>query len=403
MQYLEAHGLVPRTPTIRSSDWEMAAACPFQYYLRRRLGLSSALSFSNALATGSWFHEWCALLLTHSLSDARPLIHDLFEDRLTELRAICETQGISGEELQSVLDRELQAYTFAAMLFEVAHDYPVPTIGSLHTFLHAPHIQPLGVELRFSYEHAEYPGVHLVGQYDLLYYHAQQNHVGIVDFKTTSEPTDVRLATCPLEFQTQHYMHILRWLLVNGTISALYPDVPQSARPGPMLHIAIQKPTIRFGLKDRDYTETAHTLSRGPRAGQTEMRRTYAGEPKLSNFVRRCRHWFYGTDEYESRLPEVNTIPPVNVSSTSGQFLADANWMSQYHTRLSYLHELATQRAYPGDFWNMASANAVRVFGKLSPLHQFYLTPVAAWPEIVARERLITTWRDEDLLQENDS
>ena len=51
--YLEPEGLVARVPSIRSSDYGSALSDPFGYYLRRRLGLTPPLLYSEALARGS--------------------------------------------------------------------------------------------------------------------------------------------------------------------------------------------------------------------------------------------------------------------------------------------------------------------------------------------------------------
>ena len=77
-RWLEAHGMVAEVPTIRSSDYESCLGNPFGYYLTRRLGLSDALRWSEALSRGSWFHkrfEYWDLPAEHLLNSHTHLNH----------------------------------------------------------------------------------------------------------------------------------------------------------------------------------------------------------------------------------------------------------------------------------------------------------------------------------------
>ena len=85
--YLESEGLVPRIPSIRSSDYSSSLSDPFGYYLRRRLGLIPALSYSEALSRGSYFHTLFAL---YDRDDRWQIFKRQCQSRLTEINNICK-------------------------------------------------------------------------------------------------------------------------------------------------------------------------------------------------------------------------------------------------------------------------------------------------------------------------
>ena len=101
--------------------------------------------------------------------------------------------------------------------------------------------------------------------------------VWIVDFKTTSMSTNARLQTCPLEFQTQHYFHTMNEGLQDRLLEVQYCAPEELAG---VLHIAVRKPSIEFGMKDRPFTLDESPFKSGPRKG--EVYRRLSG-----NFLRR--------------------------------------------------------------------------------------------------------------------
>ena len=392
-EWLEAHGLVARQPAIRSSDYESVLHCPFQYYLSRRLGLVQALRWSQALSRGSWFHK---AFEYYSLSplDRSKEMEIQYEEREKELSDICKVRGIKGESKSNILEREYQDMLCALAWFEASMNLPIFSTNSTQgeTFLEKirkDHWKVLGTEIVAEYNHAEFG--RMLAQFDMLLYHKKQNSVWIVDLKTTAHNPIERLQTCPIEFQTQHYTHILKWLLEEGVLPKPF-DIPRDARLGGMWHVAVQKPTIEFGMNDRDCEEHEHELKRGPRKGQIETRRKYHGEPKIENYIERCNRWYRGEGEYEDKKPERQTAPPINISKTDRSTL-DTRWTTEYTRRLRLLHSYAVADPAPINF--PKSASYLMQFGKMSPFSPFYLTPASQWPGIVSTEGFMVEDRDD--------
>ena len=389
-EWLEAYGFMPRTPAIRSSDYEMCLHCPFQYYLSRRLGLVPCLRWSSALSRGSWFHSR-AELMDETPEVALQQMGSLLKERNEELLEICNNRGIVGEERSSIIQREERDMLTATSWFEAASTFKIP--GKDKTFieyLNANHFRILDHEVLAKYEHPDFGT--LIAQYDLLLYHEKQDKVFIVDFKTCSESPILRLSTCPIEFQTQHYLQIAKYLLDSQVMNKKY-DLLDTTGVGGMLHIAVKKPTISFGQRDRDFEVTEHTLTRGPRKGQTEIRRKYLGEPRFENYLRRVKSWYHATDEYEDEAPLRVSDPPVNISTTYGSITKDQSWVHEYHSRLNLIRHYCSVFPAPGNF--PSSAGYIRSFSKLSPFAPFYLTPVTEWPSVLQREGFIFEDRDE--------
>ena len=382
-EWLEAHGLVARQPAIRSSDYESVLHCPFQYYLSRRLGLVQSLRWSKALSRGSWFHkrfEYWNL----TADEAKKKMEEEFEAREKELTEICHTRGIKGDSKRNVLEREYQDMLCASAWFEASMD--------THPFLSQiskSFWEVLGTEIVAEYNHPQYG--RLLAQFDMLLYHKTQGSVWIVDLKTTSHNPIERLQTCPIEFQTQHYMHILKWMLDEQSLTKPF-GVTRDAHLGGMMHVAVQKPTIEFGMKDRDYDEKEHTLSRGPRKGQVEIRRNYFGEPKIENYIKRCKDWYQAKGEYEDKKVERETAPTVNVSKTDGMTL-DTRYTTEYTNRLKLIHHYSTVDPLPMNF--PKSANYLVQFGKMSPFAPFYLTNTGEWPGFLDIEGFMVEDRDD--------
>lgn len=380
-EWLEAHGLVARQPAIRSSDYESVLHCPFQYYLSRRLGLVQALRWSEALSRGSWFHK----RFEHynlPADEAKRQMEIEYEKRESELTDICINRGIKGESKSNIMEREYQDMMCASAWYEAS-------MGPFLETIRKPHWRVLGTEVVAEYKHPEFG--RLLAQFDMLLYHEKQNSVWIVDLKTTGHNPIERLQTCTIEFQTQHYMHILDWMLKEQSLTRAY-EIPRDARLGGMMHVAVQKPTIDFGMKDRDCDEKEHTLTRGPRKGQIEIRRTYYGEPKIENYIKRCKDWYNATGEYEDKKAERETAPAINISKTD-RLTLDTRWTTEYTTRLRLVHHYATVDPLPLNF--PKSANYLIQFGKMSPFSPFYLTPTSEWPGFLRIEGFMVEDRDD--------
>lgn len=390
-QYLEASGLVARTAPIRSRDYRMCLSDPFRYYLCRRLGLAKRSWWSEALSRGSWFHK---ALERDRFPDRPELFHSRLEKDLNakfdELRQVFIN---SPSAKVAALEREQKDFSTALGWYEAALTVPIGERGTLREVLSKPYWTYLDRELRLTYKDPAFPKVPLVAQFDALLYHKEHNKLWLLDPKTCAEPPSVRLASCPIEFQCEHYRYILEKSL--PALRAKY-NLPDDVTVGGMIHVAVQKPTIRFGSKDRKYRETSRTLSRGPRKGQVVTDKEYYGDPDLELYVDRCKHWYHGTGDYVDDRPAREADPPVNISWTHGPLLGPD--LIEYIERLKLVYGFATQPARPWLFLR-SERGVTSGHGELSPYAPFYLTPPRFWPEVVRQEQFMVTFPDEDLME----
>ena len=390
-RYLESKGLVPIVPTIRSSDFESVCSCPFKYYLTRRLGLKDALRYSEAMSTGSWFHKRFEYFELPP-EQAELMMDQTLEKRCDELRQICKAKGIPPDPTYNILEREERDRQMAWAWFKALRHVNIPHLDcSVVDYLNRPYWKILGHEIKGVYKE---DGLQLVAQYDMLLYHKEQNAVWIVDLKTVGGDATERLQVCPIEFQTQHYCHVTRSLMENEVLQPAL-GVPSDAKFGGFIHIAIRRPTIKFGLADRDFIDEEHTLKSGPRKGQIEIRRKYSGEPRFSNYVDRCKRWYLGEGEFVNNEESRIENPVVNISTTYADGLLDEERFELYRVRLDLLKKYATINPLPKNF-PMSSAS-LRSWGQINNYLPFYLTHPREWPDIIQQNRMVCDWRDKDM------
>jgi len=203
-RWMEYHGYVDTTPSIRSSDYEGVLHCPFQYYLGRRLGLVPVLRWSKALSRGSWFHKRLELYRDNSTM-ALEIMNAMLDDRIDELEEICNRIGIKGESKDNIKERERRDFWCALGWYETAMNLDThQKIPTVQKFLTQDHFQHLGSEVgvRLHMPHTSKAGkVMLTGMYDTLLYHKAQNTIFIVDAKTCAGSPEERLQTCPSSFK----------------------------------------------------------------------------------------------------------------------------------------------------------------------------------------------------------
>lgn len=405
VRWLESKGFRPRTPSIHSSDYELVLSDPFLYYLTRRLGLARALSWSKALNRGSWLHSRAHLLWkedattgTLPLEDAQRL-RSLFNSRLEELKEISRSQGITGDPARSILDREQRDFLCAMGWFDAAKLVTVPHgYGNIPAALRAAHFKHLGSELEITYLDPSWPGTPLVVTIDDLLYHQSQDTLWIVDWKSCDESPKIRLASCPLEHQTWLYSYVLSEDLRDPASSLRTRfSLPASTKFGGFIHVAVQKPTIDICSKDCNYTLTDFTPSRGKNKGITRQEKEHYGEPRLENYIARCREWYLGEGEYANLAAERADDPPVNFSFTHALLLSDPDFLDRFRARMNLIHQYATCRPWPSNF--PENPSSIRPYGTLSNFAPFYLSSIAHWPEVVQRNGFIISHRDDRTLE----
>lgn len=393
--FLESIGLIAAIPPVRSSYYSSALSNPFFFYLTARLGLTSAFRDSDALSRGSWFHT------AAETSDHDPLTHpivyfDKLRDRQLSLKKLCSSMALSVERTSRILGREeLDAHT--AFAWWTAHlDVPLPSpFRSVRSFLAEPYWQSLGRELSVTCAN---PHDHRCPQritIDQLLYHSGHHTLWLLDYKTTSLPPTLRMSVCPDDFQTQLYLDTTRSALQAGHLDSILTAASvarKDLKVAGMMHIAIQKPGIRFGESDRPYRTVEVTPTRGKNKGLTRLEREYLDEPpSLSNFTKRVRDHMTATGEYQ-HLASERSEPCVNISFTPSSSL-EGPAFSAYNDRLRFLTEMLTRPAFPSAFLSNPSAYTHQ--GQLVPFAHFALCPVRDWPRIMSEHSLVVQRRDD--------
>jgi hypothetical protein len=372
--WLEAHGIFARLPPIRSSDYRLLRSCPRTYYLSRRLGLVKAMQYSRALNRGSWVHLAFACILSDPMSRAAEL-EDAIVARCEELRDVCKVLGVSPDKIREIVAREEQDARTSIAWFNAALTI---TDGSGRTLAQ-----------RFAEDWtiiAQEPEIHhgdRLIQPDVLL-KDKAGKVWIVDFKTTSLSTNARLQTCPLEFQTQHYYHTLSDAVANGNYENYGPI-------GGVLHIAVRKPSIEFGSKDRPFTLDESPFKSGPRKGEPRNERIYTGEPDPALYEQRCIDWYLGRGEYSHLEPERLTDPCVAISTTSSELLSCDDLYSEYNARLRFIRSYTSRKSQPAQF---EIGDPVVQHGTPSPYMTFHAVEPGKWPEVIRLEGFMQRDRD---------
>jgi len=434
--FLETEGLISRIPSIRSSDYGSALNDPFGYYLRRRLGLIPALSYSEALSRGSYFH---ILFSLYDRGDNQQIFNRQCQARLSEINRIAKELRIVESARAEAIENERIDQAYARAWYHAFSELPCINSSSALDLL-SDNFVKLGSELKLTWVDDRFPRTRQVAQFDLLLLNRKTSKLWIVDAKTTAAPPLVRLATVKEEFQTQHYLHALQWFHDRGILHQKYGLSPETTLGG-MMHVAILKPSIRFGQADRD----SHWESEGKRtgisgrimrtpvnlrdqgeyvikwtAGQPYLEpfcgsmsdclaelhertgkkpeRVYHGEPSLDNYTKRCMQWYKGEAEYADRAPDFHNDPPVNISYTHASVMLDNDWRSDYLSRVAMIYKLATQEANPCNF--LRNIDGLRMGTKLALYSPFYLTEPKDWPALVKTQQFLSVHRDGEELAE---
>lgn len=384
--YLESKGLMPRKGTIRSSDYEDLRKCEYLYYLKHRLGLQPALSSSDALVGGQWYHT---ALEGIPFSVA-------WEARRDELLSVCKALGLSSDSIGSILEREEKMAKSAYCWHECSMKFYHPSVRKTTEEILAEY-EVIDKEVLLQWREPEWK-VPAVVRLDLLLYSKKQNSLYIADAKTCGGSPLVRMSTAPLEFQVRLYRFVVQKLLDSGALHEKYPSLPKDVSLSGMIHICVRKPSILMGQNDRNFELVTKTLKSGPRKGQTVTEKNYYGDPSFDNYLARCSDWYFAKGDYSHLAIEWETDPPVNISTTF--FAAIPLMDNELQLQLNRIHEAASCTAFPDRF--PRSGSFLREFGKLNIYHPFYFAPFHEWPKIIEDEGFIVSFRDSDAIGDSE-
>jgi hypothetical protein len=421
IDFLIENGIVPKIPTIRSSDFQKAMSDPFGYYLTRRLGLADPLRWSEALSQGSWFHSMFERVADFdSDPDNAELEWDSFvaHHRKT-LKAACVEAGLGAEAVRKFLHNDELAQIKAGSCFAALMNYPVPGMNNQtlkEWLLDEDRWTCLGTEIEIA--SPQYlSGLALknlmVARFDaLMVQKTDKGHaLWIVDPKTCSGSARDRLQTCPIEFQTCLYLTMAHRLVYHYNETDVLPHptmvpvieklealgVPRGTLyVAGMIHVAVRKCPLVFGMKDRPHEEYEHRLKTGPRRGQIEIRKKYlSDEPSPLLYGKRCHNWYFAEGEFTHLRDEHEQDPPVNMSIV----YFDGSVVHQAMQMVVPIAELAQREPDPLCF--MKNHKGVQDFsGNLTKFAPFYLTEYTEWPNLIASQGLVQRWRDEELMSE---
>jgi hypothetical protein len=412
--YLTSIGLTAVTPNVRSSD-ETAAADPFGYFLRRRLGLVPALRHSPALSKGRALHTY---FQAENTGDTTAPQVALAEDIATA-EAEAAKVGIGTDALREFQDTLRQDYAEAAAWWAGGSAVRIPKYGTVSEFFAQPHFQRVSVEKVLVLHDPAFCAAPVAIQPDQLRLNTKTNSLWIDDLKSCSELPQVRAYLCPVEFQPKHYGHVLKRGIETGIAKSEWGlDLPADVTVEGVCHIIWQKPTIRPCKEDRPYIWSSpdEGIAR-PLAGSWHLRRPagdavfcteeeaislltvtkgkkvtkpkqiFIGEPDPTLFAARCRQW------YVEQARSLETLP-LDISFTTGLFTDLAT--HQYRAQLEEISQLALRDPNPNNFPTRAAG--MRSYGgRLSPYAPFYREPLTEWPEIIRSKKFVVAHRDSEL------
>lgn len=317
--------------------------------------------------------------------------------RMEELSATCNDLGISGDGKRTVLAREEKDFNCSSGWYEAAKTIPCYQGQSFEDFLLSPHWHRLGTEYRLVTSvktNDRSNPIRCVTQPDLLIYHKGQNKVWILDLKTTAMDPKKRAMGIPIDFQTEHYMFSVKALLDTGDFQRAF-NLPSDCKLGGMMHLIIRKPSIEFGMKDRDFIMDTSPFKSGPRKGQPRMAKSFEGEPRLENYIQRCADWYHATGDYVDKAEEWESSPPVGISFTSASLVLDEGIQTRYRDRVRLIQRYASDlEPHPSNF-PMSDSPFARA--DLSTYSPFMLSPVGDWPALIQQEGFVVRRRDEPI------
>lgn len=390
-------GLPAIIPNGTSSDYESVLSNPFQFFLTRRLGLAPFWVDRACLVHGSWFHT--ALELDNFASPEIQVLgyQERLATRLKELQDRGVLAGRSTDMLVKFYDEERRMAQEALVWYETSCMVPIPNFlypnstartTTWRNILRLPRFRILAKESRFTVPIKLRDGRDFTFSFqpDLLTYDSLTNSIWPWDHKTTALAPSVRATAITYETQTLFYMDFLQQLLDSGFLQAAY-GLPVDCTLGPMVHVIMQKPTIKMCAKDRAFKLVDFTPKTGKNKGITRQQREFYGEPLHNLYLKRCKDWMLGRGEYAHEDQERASEPTVNISLVRPSILRDPAKRRQIEMRMELIANYATCPPIPSLFLQSGIASD-------SPYEPFHRASPLDWPLIAAERGLIVTHRN---------
>jgi hypothetical protein len=436
-RFLRELGIQDVRPHVRSSDEDDCQGDNFRYYLTRRLGLTPAKSQGKALDLGQWLHSHFETL-SLTVPEIETHRKQALTEKHTDIEAVADAGSLQKDDtakLHATADYQ-EEMTWA--WYEAALEIPVGEYSNFATFFLRPEWETIAVEQEFHIASAVAGFTPDVAQVistikpDRLILDKQRNRIHIVDYKSCAEPTWVRAATCPFEFQTWHYPFQLERLLC---LPSFRKDLGLTSgvdyKVGSVYHVIQQKPTIEMGNSDRPFKWVAHSKRSGNMGAATpnddetlwgvtfmpdpdkqafstkneaeaitaiegfagvKAKKVFQDDPDPKRYVARTKRWYKAEGEYSHLAIERTDSPVIEISHTHSDLMLDPDVRDDYNNRWMKIAGLALAEAFPRNFTK--NYKRLRDYGRLSVYAPFYTKEIADWPEIIQRGNFIIAHRD---------
>lgn len=284
---LELLGLLAmRKPELHQSGVEDWWRCKRYFALRDRLGLRfKGTAPARAPWLGNLYHSYAQdYYLGRDVQYTEARLLKQTEETRSELEAQEDKDGMpeSSRNSQTFYEQSVRDIQLAkAMILVFIATYPFDPTAT----------EVVLVEQKLT---ATIPGVPvpITGTIDLMLRDRASGEVWLVDHKTSSRNLLHRAESFSFEIQPAIYK-------ILGEQYLKSVGIPPRCLVG-FVHNCLKVPGIQFGRDDRDCTEVEHTLTRGPRKGEVEIRREYEGVPRFENFLKRVTDWYKSEGRYAS-------------------------------------------------------------------------------------------------------
>ncbi|KKN66012.1 hypothetical protein LCGC14_0476040 [marine sediment metagenome] len=130
-------------------------------------------------------------------------------------------------------------------------------------------------------------------------------------------------------------------------------------------------PGIQFGQYDRDFTTHTHVFKRGARAGQSEIRKDYSGEPKFENYLKRVEEWY--KDNTESS--------PIR---SMGILFSEPLLPPEMAQDLETMKRLYSAEAVPENFPRDITKSYCRAYKKTCVFYDLCVSDQRIWPDMIS-------------------
>jgi len=351
----------PVEVALRQSNVADFQSCPRKFMLRHRYQLrKKTKGRSRALDIGTFWHLFMGRHYLGESPDAALVeINEFIAKVVEEAEEEVDDNGmVSGGQSLSQLCRTMeQNKMMAKMMAEVYISY-FPFNQEAYDLR--------GAERTIR---ARQPGLpaKLEGTLDLEWYDKKNNGIWIVDHKTEGARGSAvdRVLAASFELQPRLYR-----MLASG----VHGDTPILG----FIHQVIQKPTIDFCDNDRDCEVVPWVPKSGPRKGMNLTKKKYTGEPKYSNYVKRCKDWYLGEGDYAEEKEKREKHPPFIQSRVhfTGPIMPRELYNQLYPAAVAATNEPNLDECY-------RKSSACRAYGRVCEYMALCKSAPSGWKAII--------------------